>query len=146
MNPYETNTRKYCASLSRVARAPDFFDRSYGQFTGNSVDVPERYHNKDIPRINNKLKITLEMLSDNSGGEPGLGMYLELLGKVHACMHISTEHFTLWRKALIATAAECDPDFYSETQASGEGVSNELIAGMQEHERPPNDGTGRFVQ
>jgi hemoglobin-like flavoprotein len=95
---------------------------------GDSPEVARFFHGKDIGRIHRKLKMTLEMLADNADGKPGLDLYLDMLGAIHARMDIRAEHLTLWRRALLATAAECDPELDAPTRRAWARVIDDLIA------------------
>ncbi len=52
-----------------------------------------------MERIQSKLKMTLAMVDDNAGAQAGLDMYLELLGHIHAGLHINSDQFSAWRDA-----------------------------------------------
>ena len=99
------------------------------------------FRNKDMERIKKKLRMTLEMLCDSVEEKPGLVMYLDLLGKIHQGMRISPRHFALWRDALTATAAECDPEFGSVSRAAWDAVIEDIIAKMGEAPNSNEPGT-----
>ena len=99
------------ASLDRVVEHPDFFELFYQRFMNSSDEIATLFQHKDMSRIQKKLKMTLETVTENADGQPGLGMYLELLGRIHQRLKITPEQFGMWRNALIETAADCDPQF-----------------------------------
>ena len=74
--------------------------------------------------------MTLDMVNDNAGAQAGLGMYLELLGRIHVGLNITPHQLAAWRDAALATAAECDPEFDAATRAAWEGVLDSLITKM----------------
>jgi len=137
----KTTIGSFRASLARASGAPDFFDRFYERFIGGSEDMAAIFRNKDMDRIKEKLQMTLEMLCDSAEDKPGLGMYLDLLGKIHQGMRISPRHFTLWRDALTATAAECDPQFDPVARAAWDAVIEDIIAKMGETPEHSAPGT-----
>lgn len=118
-------------SLARATAVPDFYSRFYRRFIGSSEEIAVAFRGRDIGRIERKLRMTLDMVKDNANGQPGLTMYLELLGRTHAGMQISPSLFLLWREALINTAADCDPRFDPTARAAWENVLDDLIAKMQ---------------
>jgi hemoglobin-like flavoprotein len=142
MSPDQATIRTFRASLERAVRAPDFYDRFYGRFMGASEEIRALFRDKDMARIRKKLGTTLEMLSENADGQPGLAMYLELLGRIHRGMSVSPRHFSRWREALIATAAECDPDFDPASRAAWEAVIADILAKMGEEAGGATSGIG----
>jgi hemoglobin-like flavoprotein len=126
----DSDTARFHASLARATADPAFFDRFYHRFIEDSGDIARIFRGKDMTRIHRKLRTTLEMLAGSADEQPGLGMYLDLLGRMHERLAIRPEHFDRWRASLIATAAESDPDFDPETRRAWEGVIDGLIAKM----------------
>jgi hemoglobin-like flavoprotein len=95
---------------------------------GESPEIRAFFHHKDIGDIHRKLKMTLEMLADSAEGQPGLSLYLEMLGRTHARLAIRPEHFARWREALVTTAAECDPELDAATRCAWGRIIDDLIA------------------
>jgi hypothetical protein len=124
--------QRFRDSLARATRTPDFYTRFYRRFMGSSEEIAAFFHGRDIGRIERKLRMTLEMACDNLDGQPGLDMYLELLGRTHAAMHISLPLLRGWRDALIGTAAECDLAFDADARAAWEAVLDDLIGKMRQ--------------
>jgi hemoglobin-like flavoprotein len=118
------------ASLARATADPEFFDRFYHRFIEDSQDMARIFRGKDMARIHHKLHLTLEMLTDSAEGQPGLGMYLDLLGRMHERLDIHPEHFARWSDALIATAAETDLAFDPDIRGAWETVIDALISTM----------------
>ena len=123
--------QRFRDSLARATAAPDFISRFYGRLVGTSEEVAAVFRGRDMGRIERKLRMTLDMVNDNADGQPGLTLYLELLGRTHAAIGISGPLFLLWRDALVATAAECDPRYDPAVRAAWEQVLDELITKMQ---------------
>lgn len=130
MKPSPSDIARFRASLGRATRSPDFLERFYRRFVGSSEEIAAVFRNKDMARIQRKLAMTLEMVDDHAAGEPGLDMYLQMLGGIHARMHIPPGGFRLWRDALIETAAESDPELDAGSRASWEAVIDDLIEKM----------------
>ena len=123
-----TQTARFSGSLARVTSSDDFFSRFYDRFMGDSDDIRNIFRGKDTDRIHRKLKTSLEMLADNAEGQPGLTMYLDMLGSTHRRLQIRPEHFARWREALITTAAEADPQWDTRIRAAWERVIDDMIA------------------
>ena len=118
-------------SLNRAMDHPDFFQNFYQRFINSSDEIATMFQNKDMERIQKKLKMTLETVTENADGEPGLGMYLELLGRIHHRLKITPEQFALWRNALVETAGECDPEFNRQVSGAWEQAIDEVIDKLQ---------------
>jgi hypothetical protein len=130
MTPQETNVRLFHASLTRATRDPLFLQAFYDDFIHSSEDVADLVRGKDMAHIQDKLKMTLEMVSDTADGRPGLTMYLEMLGRIHQRLDITPGLFAQWRRSLIDTAARCDPVFDAQTRVAWEQVIDDVIAKM----------------
>lgn len=127
------------ASLSRTLAVSDFFVRFYDRFMDDSPEIAAYFRNKDTAGIHRKLRTTLEMLAENARHQPGLELYLEMLGRTHRKFHVRPEHFALWREALLATVVECDPQLDRATRLAWEAVMDDLIAKLG----IPMDGFGK---
>ncbi len=125
-------SRIFHASLDRVMQHPDFFHLFYGRFMASSDEIAAMFKDKDMSRIEKKLQMTLKTVTEHADGEPGLGMYLELLGRIHHRLKITPEQFGLWRNALLETAAECDAEFTPQVSGTWELAIDEVIEKMQD--------------
>ncbi len=132
MNLQSSDLDLFHGSLDRVMDHPDFFRLFYQRFMASSEEIATMFQNKNMDRIQGKLKMTLETVNEHSEGQPGLGMYLELLGRIHQRLKITPEQFNLWRNALIETAAECDSEFSPPVRKAWEHAIDEVIDKMQD--------------
>jgi hemoglobin-like flavoprotein len=119
------------ASLDRAMQHPDFLQIFYRRFMDSSEEIADMFKDRDMGRIQKKLKMTLQTVSEHTEGQPGLAMYLELLGRIHQRLDISPEQFTLWRNALIETAEDCDELFTPKLREAWERAIDAVIAQMQ---------------
>ena len=117
------------ASLQRLQSDADFYFSFYQRFIDSSEEIGRIFVNKDIGQLQKKLQMTLEMVADAAEGKPGLSMYLEMLGKVHQRLHIEPAHFQLWKRALLETVAQRDPDFDAIVLEAWNRVIDEVIDG-----------------
>jgi len=69
---------------------------------------------------------------DNAAEQPGIKMYLELLGRIHAGLDVSERHFASWKQAAIDTACACDPQLDAATRRAWEAVIDNLIGHIVE--------------
>jgi hemoglobin-like flavoprotein len=132
----EHDVRLFRESLGRIAGTADFQRRFYERFICASPEIAQFFRNRDMGRIQSKLRMTLEMVRGNAADQPGLEMYLGLLGRIHTGLKISGAHFALWRKAAVATVAECDPQADPSILSAWERVIDNLIAKMACPETP----------
>lgn len=119
-------------SLKRATEATDFYRQFYERFIADSPEMGRIFKNKDMHRLQSKLRMTLEMVMDNAEEQPGTRMYLEMLGRLHRGLEVSEHHFALWKQAALSTAAECDPGFDADTRLAWEAVVDSLIARIME--------------
>jgi hemoglobin-like flavoprotein len=119
------------ASLDRAMQHPDFLQIFYRRFMDSSEEIASMFNGRDMGRIQKKLKMTLQTVSEHTEGQPGLAMYLELLGRIHQRLNITSEQFKLWRNALIETAEECDELFTPQLRGAWERAIDAVIAQMQ---------------
>ena len=126
----ELDVARFRDSLSRASGVSCFYRRFYDRLIAGSPETARLFQERDMSRIQSKLKMTLDMVNDNAGAQAGLGMYLELLGRIHVGMNITQAQLHAWREAALATAAECDPQFDAATRAAWEGVLDDLVAKM----------------
>ena len=139
MNLDPSHVALFHESLNRATAHPDFFHRFYDRFMRSSEEISRIFQGRDMARIEKKLKTTLEMVTENADGQPGLTMYLEMLGRIHDRLQISQAMFDRWRVALIDTAAECDPEFDDATRTAWETVIGDIIAKLR-RTGPAKDG------
>ena len=118
-------------SLERATRAEHFYQSFYQRFMADSPETQALFEGRDMARIQKKLRMTLQMVTDTSNGLPGLDMYMGLLGRIHTRLNISQNQFEQWRKALIDTAEECDPQFTVKTRQAWEMSIDKVIGKMQ---------------
>lgn len=128
----EIDRKRFRESLRRSTANDQFLDRFYDRFVGQSDEVAAFFHNRDMPQIKQKLLTTLEMLADTTEGQPGLGMYMEMLGKIHRRLNVEPRFFAGWRKALVETVAECDSEFSEETRLAWERAIDHVIERMSD--------------
>jgi hemoglobin-like flavoprotein len=135
MAAHNPEARRFHESLTRVKASADFYRLFYERFLAGSRETAILFQNRDMGRLQAKLRMTLDMVDENAADHPGLGMYLEMLGHMHEGLHISEDQIAAWREAALATAAECDPQFDATTRAAWEQVLDDLIAkmGLQHH-------------
>jgi len=128
----ESSSRElFRASLSRATQHPAFFQLFYQRFMESSDEIAAMFQDRDVERIQKKLKMTLETVHEHAEGQPGLGMYLEMLGRIHQRLKITPAQFDLWRDALIATASECDEAFDQDVRNAWKWAIDDVIDKIQ---------------
>jgi hemoglobin-like flavoprotein len=105
------------ASLARASSDPRFLDVFYARFIGSSRDVAVVFAGKDMEQLKRKLRSSLHVMTLAVDGAPGADMYLDYLGKIHTRLDIAPRMYDTWLDALVATAAECDPQFTRDLDA-----------------------------
>lgn len=124
----DTALRLFHDSLERANRDPTFYARFYRYFIASSDEIAGIFAHRDIVHIQQKLKMTLEMVADDADGEPGVDMYLRTLGNLHARLNVTSEMFGRWRDSLIRTVAEFDPLFDDAVERAWAQVIDRVIA------------------
>ena len=113
------------SSLQRCTREPRFFDRFYDRFLASSPKVRERFAKTDFVRQKRALRASLWlMLLAAEDEEKGPARYLGALAESHGArqLAIGAEFYDLWLDTLLATVAECDPEYSSEVRGAWEQV------------------------
>jgi hemoglobin-like flavoprotein len=128
MSQNATDLELFRSSLQRATEDTNFYGAFYDRFISSSPEMGKIFKNKDMHRLQSKLRMTLEMVMDNAADQPGTRMYLEMLGRLHAGLEVSERHFGLWKQAALDTAAESDPGFDDDTRKAWEAVIDSLVA------------------
>jgi truncated hemoglobin YjbI len=98
-------------SLARASAHPAFLDRFYARFMAASPAIGEIFAGRDMDRLKRKLRSSLHVMTLAAEQAPGVGLYIDHLASLHQRFAIPPAMYALWLDALVATAAECDPEF-----------------------------------
>jgi hemoglobin-like flavoprotein len=134
----QSNINLFRDSLARVTALDGFFDDFYDHFIAQSDEIAEIFHQRDMAQLKEKLRSTLEMVAQVVDQEPGLEMYMEMLGRTHQRLRIERRHFDMWQAALLDTVATHDEAFSERIGAAWSQVIShviELIFNAQERSR-----------
>ena len=123
----QSNLNLFRDSLARVTARDGFFDSFYDHFTAQSEEIAEVFRSKDMAHIKEKLRSTLEMVAQAADGEPGLEMYMEMMGRTHKRLRIERRHFEMWQAALLDTVASYDEAFSDRIGAAWSQVIGHVI-------------------
>jgi hemoglobin-like flavoprotein len=123
----QSNLILFRDSLARVTARDGFFDSFYDHFTAQSEEVADIFRHRDMAQIKEKLRSTLEMVAQTADGEPGLEMYMEMMGRVHKRLQIERRHFEMWQAALLDTVASHDEAFSDRIGAAWSQVLGHVI-------------------
>jgi hemoglobin-like flavoprotein len=126
--------RIFNESLARATAEDAFYERFYRRLFGQSEEIGALFHNRDLPSIIAKLRITLMMVAEVAEGKPGLTMYLDMLGGIHRRLNVEPHFFTLWRDSLIDTVAEYDSQFDDRVRVAWERMLDHVIGCMHQAE------------
>jgi truncated hemoglobin YjbI len=119
------------ASLARASASPRFLDVFYDRFMASSPAIAAIFAGRDMARLKRKLGASLHVMTLAIDGSPGADMYLEYLARVHGRFEITAAMYDGWLDALVATAAECDPQFDAALRAQWYEVVGAGIRLMQ---------------
>lgn len=103
-------------SLDRVLSNESFLDEFYDSFIGKSEEVSSFFKNTNFEHQKRKLATTLRLITMAADDSPGADIYLEYLGKYHRDIKVPEHLYEVWRKALISSARNCDPEFDQQTE------------------------------
>ncbi len=123
----QSNLNLFRDSLARVTSRDGFFDSFYSHFTAQSDDIAAIFHHRDMDQLKQKLRSTLEMVAQVADGEPGLDMYMEMLGRTHHRLRIERRHFDMWQAALLDTVAVFDEAYSDRIGAAWSQVIGHVI-------------------
>lgn len=112
------NLEIFRQSLQRATAKPGFYDSFYDNFTAESEEIAAFFRNRDMPQLKAKLNNTLKMVAEFAEGKPGIGLYIEMLGRTHRRLNIQRRHFTMWEHALLETVREYDEEYDKQVLAA----------------------------
>jgi hemoglobin-like flavoprotein len=121
------NLNLFRDSLARVTSRDGFFDSFYDHFAAQSEEIAAIFRHKDMDQLKQKLRGTLEMVAQVAEGEPGLDMYMAMLGRTHHRLNIERRHFDMWQVALLDTVAAYDEAFSDRVGAAWSEVIGHVI-------------------
>ena len=110
---------------SRCSRDSRFLDLFYEKFLASSPKVRERFAKTDFVRQKRALRASLWlMLLAAEDEEKGPARYLGALAESHGArqLAIGAEFYDLWLDTLLATVAECDPEYSPVVRGAWEQV------------------------
>ncbi len=114
-------------SLARVTARDGFFDAFYDHFMAQSEEIAAIFHHRDMVQLKQKLRSTLEMVAQTAEGQPGIVIYLEMLGRTHQRLQIERRHFDMWQAALLDTVAGFDEAYSDRIGAAWSQVIGSVI-------------------
>jgi hemoglobin-like flavoprotein len=114
-------------SLARVTAQDGFYDFFYTQFIRQSDEIAVVFQDRDMDLLKKKLRNTLEMVAQTADSQPGIGMYLEMLGRIHDRFNIKRRHFDMWKLALLDTVALYDEAYSNRIGAAWSQVIDHVI-------------------
>jgi hemoglobin-like flavoprotein len=114
-------------SLARVTARDGFFDSFYDHFMRQSDEIAAIFQHRDISLLKKKLRNTLEIVAQTVESQPGIGMYMEMLGRTHQRLSIERRHFDMWKLALLDTVAVYDEAYSERVGAAWSRVIGQVI-------------------
>jgi hemoglobin-like flavoprotein len=124
-------------SLSRVTAQDGFFDSFYDHFISQSDELAAIFRHQDMAQLKGKLRSTLEMVAQTAEGQPGIDMYLEMLGRTHQRLNVERRHFDMWQAALVDTVAIFDEAYSDRIGAAWSQVISAVIERLFSALNPP---------
>ncbi|MGD8910829.1 MAG: globin [Chromatiales bacterium] len=124
---YQSDLNLFRESLARVTAQDGFFDTFYDHFIRQSDEIAAIFQHRDIVMLKKKLRSTLEMVAQTADKQPGMGMYLEMLGRIHQRFNIERRHFDMWKVALLDTVALYDEAYSNRVGAAWSQVIGHVI-------------------
>ena len=124
-------------SLDRCRQREDFLDHFYDRFMASSDEVREKFARTDFDRQKQRLLEALRLAADVVDGDARAMRHLHERAESHGRhgLDIKPELYDLWLDSLMATAAECDPNFDEAIEEAWRSVLGHIIAYMQLHYR-----------
>jgi hemoglobin-like flavoprotein len=131
-----TAVEMFHSSLERAAAHARFADVFYARFMASSPAVAAIFSGVDVDKLKRKLRSSLHVMTLAADDAPGADLYLDYLGAVHTQLDIRPEMYDAWLDALVATVAECDPEFCGAIERAwrsviGAGVARIKRAGTE---------------
>jgi hemoglobin-like flavoprotein len=124
---HQSDLNLFRDSLLRVTARDGFFDRFYDHFMRQSDEIAAIFQHRDMTQLKKKLRNTLEMVAQTVDSQPGIDMYLEMLGRTHQRLNIERRHFEMWKLALLDTVAVYDEAYSNRIGAAWSQVIGQVI-------------------
>jgi hemoglobin-like flavoprotein len=126
-NMQQSDINLFRDSLSRITVRDGFFDSFYDHFISQSDELAVIFKHRDMAQLKGKLRSTLEMVAQTAEGQPGIDMYLEMLGRTHQRLNVERRHFDMWQAALLDTVAIYDEAYSDRIGAAWSQVIGVVI-------------------
>lgn len=110
--------QSFLDSLARCQASGDFLHAFYGRFMASSEEIAEKFAETDFDRQTRLLARSLEITAHATAGDSTALRELNQLALTHDRNHydIKPGWYAYWVDALVATAAEYDPEWSDELE------------------------------
>ena len=118
------------ASLRRCLDNSQFFPIFYEYFQQSSPEVADLFAKTDMNRLNNMMQSSLYRIIAASESNWESDQDLVEIAESHKNMNIKSEFYKYWELSLLATVAECDPEYNEQTRKAWKDILSRGISFM----------------
>ena len=105
-------------SLRRCLNNNQFFPTFYDHFHHSSPEIAALFDKSNLVKLNKMMENSLFQIISASESNWESEQELLEIAKSHKNMNIKQEFYKFWELSLLATVAECDPEYNSEIKAA----------------------------
>jgi len=98
-------------SLTRCTANPQFLRIFYEHLLDTSPAIKALFDESNMESHMEVVKISLMTMVSSADSDESIEEYLKDIAQKHVDMDIKPEFFKFWEISLMATIAECDPDY-----------------------------------
>ena len=120
-------------SLRECLKNDQFFAIFYEHFHAASPEIAALFDKTNMVQLNKMMENSLFRIVAASESNWDSDQDLQELARSHKNMNIKPEHYKFWELSLLATVAECDPNYNPETKAAWKNILTRGIDFMSKH-------------
>ncbi|MDH3325327.1 MAG: globin [Gammaproteobacteria bacterium] len=110
------------SSLRRCLNDKYFFTAFYEHFHQSSPEIAALFDKTDMVRLNKMMEVSLFSIIAASESNGDNDQDLVDIAQAHKGRNIKPEFYKYWEISLLATVAECDPEFDDNTRKAWKHV------------------------
>lgn len=125
----------YLQSLSRCEKSEGFMPTFYARLCSSSEAARAKFNSTNFEQLNEETLSSLRWLAGLNSDDPAELAELRERAAVHCRqqLNIQPEYTEFWKKALISTAADTDPEWDERIESAWQSTLHRIVNGMVEH-------------
>ena len=130
---HENNQDLLNLSLRRCLTNESFFSTFYDNFHQSSPEIAALFDKTNMVQLNKMMENSLFRIIAASESNWDSDQDLVELAQSHKLMNIKPSDYKLWERSLLATVAECDPEYDEITESAWKDILSRGIDFMSNY-------------